>query len=173
MSLSNTPNARLKRAWSLVSAASEIPIQRSHRNHQRSLQGRGDPSARTMAQLRGRRVRDAGMGGLVQLTGGSWSPLATYGGPKPSNATTLCWNQGRVPGIDALEQYVYECPTEGFFQMDRIGALTTSYAPLNNERGNNERGPCLSEIPLFRPDFSFRLQPLRRGCFLRASFTIG
>ena len=38
----------------------------SRRNDQRSLQGRGDPSTRTMALVRGRRVRDAGMGGLVQ-----------------------------------------------------------------------------------------------------------
>ena len=36
------------------------------RNDQRSLQGRGHPSTRTMALVRGRRVRDAGMGGLVQ-----------------------------------------------------------------------------------------------------------
>src|SRR5262249_49427331 len=33
---------------------------------QRSLQGRDHPSARTMAVIRSRRVRDAGMGGLVQ-----------------------------------------------------------------------------------------------------------
>jgi len=36
------------------------------RDRQRSLQGRGHPSARTLAVVRSRRVRDAGMGGLVQ-----------------------------------------------------------------------------------------------------------
>jgi putative transposase len=38
----------------------------SRRNDQRSLQGRGHPSARTMAQLRSRGVRHARMGRLVQ-----------------------------------------------------------------------------------------------------------
>jgi hypothetical protein len=40
--------------------------QRSRRDDQRPLQGRGDPSARTVAELRGRRVRDADLGRLVQ-----------------------------------------------------------------------------------------------------------
>lgn len=40
--------------------------QRSRRNDQRSLQGRGHPSARTMAKLRSRGVRHARMGRLVQ-----------------------------------------------------------------------------------------------------------
>ena len=40
--------------------------QRARRDHQRPLQGRGDPSARTVALVRGGRVRDARMGRLVQ-----------------------------------------------------------------------------------------------------------
>jgi len=36
------------------------------RDHQRPLQRRGYPSVRTMAELLSRRVRDAGVGGLVQ-----------------------------------------------------------------------------------------------------------
>ncbi len=40
-----------------------------------------------MAQLRGCRVRDPGMGGST--TEGSWSPSATYRLPKPNNATTV------------------------------------------------------------------------------------
>lgn len=40
--------------------------QRTRQNDQRVLQGRGHPSARTMTQLRGGRVRYLGMGRLVQ-----------------------------------------------------------------------------------------------------------
>jgi hypothetical protein len=64
----------------------------SRRNDQRPLQGRGDPSTRSMAQLRSRRVRDPGMGWTGSTTEGSWSPSATCRRPKPSNATTPCWN---------------------------------------------------------------------------------
>src|SRR5690606_26660250 len=40
--------------------------QRSRRDDQRPVQDRSDPSTRAMALVRGRRVRDAGMGRLVQ-----------------------------------------------------------------------------------------------------------
>lgn len=40
--------------------------QRLGRNDQRTLQGRGHPPARTMAVVRSRRIRHAGMGRLVQ-----------------------------------------------------------------------------------------------------------
>src|SRR4051812_43077711 len=43
-----------------------------------------------MAVIRSRRVRDAGMGGLVQQP--AWSPSATSRRPKPRNAITPCWN---------------------------------------------------------------------------------
>jgi hypothetical protein len=39
---------------------------RSRRDNQRSRQDRGHPSPRTLAELRGRRVRDARMGGRVR-----------------------------------------------------------------------------------------------------------
>lgn len=44
-----------------------------------------------MAQLRSRRVRNAGMGRLVQQPT-AWSPSDTSRPPEPSNATTPCWN---------------------------------------------------------------------------------
>jgi hypothetical protein len=49
-----------------VGSVGEQLRQCSRRNDQRPLQGRGNPSTRTMALLRGRRVRDVGVGGLVQ-----------------------------------------------------------------------------------------------------------
>ena len=52
--------------------------------------------------FRGRRVRDAGMGRLVQQPAAHRSPSATYRRPKPSNATTPCWNN--PPGRHNLNQ---------------------------------------------------------------------
>ena len=49
-----------------VGSVGELLRQCSRRNHQRPLQGRGHPSAWTMALMRGRRVRHARMGRLVQ-----------------------------------------------------------------------------------------------------------
>ncbi len=65
--------------------------QRSRRNDQRSLQGRGDPPARTMAILRSRRVSPRWNGSTGSTTAGCWSPSATSRRPKPRNATTPCW----------------------------------------------------------------------------------
>ena len=65
-SQSNTPSAWPRPASSLPSAASATATTMPRRNHQRSLQGRGHPPTRTMASMRGRRVRHARMGGLVQ-----------------------------------------------------------------------------------------------------------
>ena len=80
-----TSSAWLKLASSLRSAATEIPMTTLSPKPERSLQGRGDTSARLMAQLRGRRVCDPGMGGLVQQPTAHLPSLR----PKPSGATTL------------------------------------------------------------------------------------
>jgi transposase InsO family protein len=56
-----------------------------------SLQGRGDPSARAMAKLRGRRVRDPGMGGLVQQP---TAPRAHRQHPACRSRATLLRNAG-------------------------------------------------------------------------------
>ena len=61
-----TPSAWLKPASSLGRQRRRQLRQRARRDHQRPLQGRGHPSARAMAELRGRRVRHPRMGRLVQ-----------------------------------------------------------------------------------------------------------
>ena len=63
---SSTPSASPKLGSSLQSAASATFTQRPRRNDQWPLQGRSHPSTRTVAQLRGRRVRNPRVGGLVQ-----------------------------------------------------------------------------------------------------------
>jgi hypothetical protein len=50
------------------------------------------PAARAMAVIRSRRVRDAGMGGLVQQPAALGSPSAPSRRSKSRNATTPCWN---------------------------------------------------------------------------------
>ena len=50
-------------------------------------QGQDHPSARTMAVIKSRRVRDAGTGG-GSSTGGSWSPSAISRPPKPRDVTS-------------------------------------------------------------------------------------
>jgi hypothetical protein len=67
----NTPRSSIPRGWwrralSLPWAASATVMTMLSPRRSRSLQGRDHPSARAMAVIRSRRVRDAGMGGLVQ-----------------------------------------------------------------------------------------------------------
>ena len=67
----NTPRSSIPRGWwrrasSLRWAASATVMTMLSPRRSRSLQGRDHPSARAMAVVRSRRVRDAGMGGLVQ-----------------------------------------------------------------------------------------------------------
>src|ERR1700729_4219371 len=75
----------------------------SRRNHQRSLQSRGHPSARTVAVIRGCRVRDAGVGGLVQQ-----SPAAGAHRQHPasrSRGTLLCHDRAtRHGGVTQTKQ---------------------------------------------------------------------
>lgn len=63
--VANTSGSKKPSAWlrpvSSFCRSVGIPTTMPRRNHRRPLQGRGDPLARTMAQLRG-----YGMGGLVQ-----------------------------------------------------------------------------------------------------------
>ena len=63
---SATPSASPRPASSLRSAASATPTTTPSPKRHRPLQGRGHPSARPLAQLRGRRVRHPRVGGLVQ-----------------------------------------------------------------------------------------------------------
>ena len=67
----NTPRSSIPRGWwrralSLRWAASATVMTMLSPRRSRSLQGRDHPSARAMAVVRSRRVRDAGLGGLVQ-----------------------------------------------------------------------------------------------------------
>src|SRR4051812_21773408 len=67
----NTPRSSILRGWwrrasSLRWAASATVMTMLSPRRSRSLQGRDHPSARSMAVIRSRRVRDAGLGGLVQ-----------------------------------------------------------------------------------------------------------
>ena len=67
----NTPRSSIPRGWwrrasSLRWAASATVMTMLSPRRSRSLQGRDHPSARAMAVIRSRRVRDAGLGGLVQ-----------------------------------------------------------------------------------------------------------
>src|SRR6202453_3780537 len=91
-SLSNTPNAWLKLASSLLSAASEIPMTTlSPKPSTVSTRPRGSIGADHGAASRPSSSRRWN-GATGSTTGGSWSPSATYRRPKPSNATTPCWN---------------------------------------------------------------------------------
>ena len=63
---SSIPSGWWRRASSLRWAASATVMTMLSPRRSRSLQGRDHPSARAMAVVRSRRVRDAGLGGLVQ-----------------------------------------------------------------------------------------------------------
>ena len=65
----------------------------SRRNDQRSLQGRGHPSARTMADHSRPSSSQRSNGSTGSTIAGCWSPSATSRRPKPRNATTPCWQK--------------------------------------------------------------------------------
>ena len=94
----------------------------SRRNHQRSLQSRGHPSARTVAVIRGCRVRDAGVGGLVQQ-----SPAAGDHRQHPasrSRGTLLCHDRAtRHGGVTQTKQ---PPANPGRFRSPNLRSFTSS-----------------------------------------------
>jgi hypothetical protein len=91
---SSIPSGWWRRASSLRWAASATVMTMLSPRRSRSLQGRDHPSARAMAVIRSRRVRDAGLGGLVQQPAALWShrqhPASRSRGTRLRHAGTTC-----------------------------------------------------------------------------------
>ncbi len=74
--------------------------QRLGRVGDRAVQDRGDPAARTVARARGRRVRDARVGGLVQHAAACWNRSATC--PRRSTRSSFTAPRRPPPCVGAL-----------------------------------------------------------------------
>lgn len=87
------------------SAALATARQRPRRDYQRSLQSPAHSSAGTVALVRRCRVRNAGIGGLVQQSPVPRAHPATCGRPKPSNATIPC-HRGVIQTTDPADEFL-------------------------------------------------------------------
>jgi hypothetical protein len=116
----NTPRSSIPRGWwrrvlSLRWAASATVMTMLSPRRSRSLQGRDHPSARSMAVIRSRRVRDAGLGGLVQQPAALGAHRQH---PASRGRTTPCWNN--LPWRRDSNQMASDEPDRECRQADRF-----------------------------------------------------